>query len=56
MIPDHHEPLVSVELFMRVQEMLAVNRKRTTPAEPGNFLLTKLLICGGCGLADGGAP
>jgi site-specific DNA recombinase len=49
-IANHHEALVGVELFMRVQELLSSNRKRTTPLRGrGDFLLTKLLICGACG-------
>jgi hypothetical protein len=50
-IPNHHEPLISVEVFMRAQELLAANRKRTTPApNRGDFLLTKLLVCAACGV------
>ncbi|HEY7309514.1 MAG TPA: recombinase family protein [Gemmataceae bacterium] len=49
-IPNHHEPLVSPETFARVQELLAANKTRTTPApNRGDFLLTKLLFCGACG-------
>jgi len=50
LIADHHEAIIPVELFNRVQDLLASNRTRTTPApDRGNFLLTKLLFCGSCG-------
>jgi DNA invertase Pin-like site-specific DNA recombinase len=49
-IPNNHEPLVPVGLFMRVQELLAANRTRATPAPSrGDFALAKLLVCGSCG-------
>src|SRR5205823_2244841 len=49
-VENYHEPLVSVELFTRAQDLLAKNRTRTTPApNRGDFLLTKMLICGSCG-------
>jgi DNA invertase Pin-like site-specific DNA recombinase len=48
--PDAHEPLVSRELFERVQARLRGNRGRTTPhAGGGAFALSKLLVCGHCG-------
>jgi site-specific DNA recombinase len=47
---NHHEPLVSQELFDRVQALLSANVTRTTPIKDrGDFLLTKLLTCGSCG-------
>jgi DNA invertase Pin-like site-specific DNA recombinase len=49
-IPDSHEPLVSADTFRRVQERLAANRFRSTPCPGrGDFLLSRLLVCGGCG-------
>jgi DNA invertase Pin-like site-specific DNA recombinase len=49
-IPNNHPALVPVDLFTQVQELLAGNQKRTTPApNRGDFLLTKLLVCGSCG-------
>jgi DNA invertase Pin-like site-specific DNA recombinase len=48
--PNSHEPLVSRELFERVQARLHGNRGRTTPhANGGSFVLSKLLVCGHCG-------
>jgi DNA invertase Pin-like site-specific DNA recombinase len=49
-LPDDHEPLVDRERFERVQAQLAGNRARTTPhPRGGNFVLSKLLVCGHCG-------
>jgi DNA invertase Pin-like site-specific DNA recombinase len=47
-VTDRHEPLVSQELFDRVQEKLRDNRGRKTVAV-GGHLLSGLLVCGHCG-------
>jgi DNA invertase Pin-like site-specific DNA recombinase len=48
--PDTHEPLIDRELFERVQARLKGNRERTTPhRNGGNFVLSRLLVCGHCG-------
>jgi hypothetical protein len=48
--PDSHEPLVSREVFARVQGQLRDNRPRTTPLHGGGgFCLGRLLVCGHCG-------
>jgi hypothetical protein len=46
-----HEPLVSREVFQKAGEVLARNRRMTTPAKrgPGFFVLTRLLVCSHCG-------
>jgi hypothetical protein len=48
--PDNHEPLISRELFERVQARLTENRRRTTPGvpRPDAYLLSGLLVCGDC--------
>jgi site-specific DNA recombinase len=47
---DSHPPLVSRELFERVQGLLAENRKRKTPLpRGGDFILSGILVCGHCG-------
>jgi site-specific DNA recombinase len=47
---DHHEPLIERETFERVQGRLIANQGRTTPAPGGgNFVLSKILVCGHCG-------
>jgi DNA invertase Pin-like site-specific DNA recombinase len=49
-VADAHEPLVSRDLFEKVQARLRVNQKLTTPLPGGGpFLLTGLLVCGNCG-------
>jgi DNA invertase Pin-like site-specific DNA recombinase len=49
-VADSHEPLVSPELFALVQERMSANRTRTTPApNRGDFLFSKLVVCGKCG-------
>jgi DNA invertase Pin-like site-specific DNA recombinase len=49
-VPDTHEPLVGRDLFARVQARLQGAQKVTTPhPDGGNFLLTRLLVCGHCG-------
>jgi site-specific DNA recombinase len=59
-IPNTHEPLVEADTFNRVQELIKENSKRTCPVRGrGDFLLTGLIHCGGCGIkmvgrADGG--
>jgi DNA invertase Pin-like site-specific DNA recombinase len=48
--PDVHEPLVSREVFERVQARLKGNRRMTTPhPNGGDFALSRLLVCGHCG-------
>lgn len=50
MIPDFHEPLVTNELFQKVQRLLQENRTRTTPSpNRGDYLFLKLIVCGACG-------
>jgi DNA invertase Pin-like site-specific DNA recombinase len=45
-----HEPLVSREVWEKVQAKLAGNRGRTTPqVNGGKWLLAKMLVCGQCG-------
>jgi DNA invertase Pin-like site-specific DNA recombinase len=49
-VPDVHEPLVSRELFEKVQQKLDRNKGNTTPLPKGGlFTLTGLLVCGDCG-------
>jgi DNA invertase Pin-like site-specific DNA recombinase len=49
-VPDHYEALVSRDLFERVQARLKGNQGNTTPhVGGGEFLLSKLLVCGHCG-------
>ena len=48
--PDSWEPLVDRETFERVQARLKGNRGMTTPhRNGGEFLLSRLLVCGHCG-------
>jgi DNA invertase Pin-like site-specific DNA recombinase len=48
--PDAWEPLVDRETFERVQARLKGNRDATTPhRNGGDFLLSRLLVCGHCG-------
>ena len=47
---DTHEPLVDRETFARVQARLRGNKTRTTPhPNGGEFVLSRLLVCGHCG-------
>jgi DNA invertase Pin-like site-specific DNA recombinase len=49
-IPDDHEPLVSREVFERVQARLAHNLTLTAPQGAGGcFVLNRLLVCKHCG-------
>jgi DNA invertase Pin-like site-specific DNA recombinase len=49
-VPDTHEPLVSRELFEKVQAKLEENKTHTSPGPKGGpFLLSGLLVCGSCG-------
>jgi DNA invertase Pin-like site-specific DNA recombinase len=49
-VEETHEPLVSRELFAKVQRNLDANRGRTSPAPKcGLFVLSGLLACGHCG-------
>lgn len=54
---DAHEPLVTQELFGRVQERLALNKRRTRAAS-GAYPLSGLIRCTYCGrhYAGGGGP
>jgi DNA invertase Pin-like site-specific DNA recombinase len=48
--PDAHEPLIDRDTFERVQARLQGNRSLTTPHRcGGNFVLSRLLVCGHCG-------
>lgn len=49
-VPNTHGPLIDRETFARVQARLEGNRSLTTPhAGGGDFVLSKLLVCGHCG-------
>jgi DNA invertase Pin-like site-specific DNA recombinase len=49
-LPDHHEALVSRDLFERVQARLAGNQTATAPQGGGGpFVLNRMLVCGHCG-------
>jgi DNA invertase Pin-like site-specific DNA recombinase len=49
---DSHEPLVDRETFQRVQARLRENRDLKTPHRGGgDFVLSRLLVCGHCGSA-----
>jgi DNA invertase Pin-like site-specific DNA recombinase len=48
--PDTHEPLVDRATFQRVQARLRHNRELKTPRRNGgDFVLSRLLVCGHCG-------
>jgi Recombinase/Recombinase zinc beta ribbon domain len=48
-LPDNHAALVERDRFAEVQARLVRRRLRTTPyVGGGNFLLSKLLVCGHC--------
>jgi DNA invertase Pin-like site-specific DNA recombinase len=48
--PESHEALVDRDLFEAVQARLKDNKGRSTPHQGGgNFVLSKLLVCGHCG-------
>jgi DNA invertase Pin-like site-specific DNA recombinase len=48
--PQAHEPLIDRNTFERVQVRLRLNQEATTPyREAGNFVLSRLLVCGHCG-------
>jgi DNA invertase Pin-like site-specific DNA recombinase len=48
--PEAHEALVDRDLFEQVQARLKDNKQRSTPHPGGgNFVLSKLLVCGHCG-------
>src|SRR5262249_46558629 len=50
LVPGHHEPLVDIDLFQRVQQRLQKNQKHNAPHPGGGpFLLSRLLICAHCG-------
>jgi DNA invertase Pin-like site-specific DNA recombinase len=50
--PGTHEPLVDRGTFERVQARLKGNRELTTPRQGGgDFVLSRLLVCGHCGSA-----
>jgi site-specific DNA recombinase len=49
-IPESHPPLIDITLFDRVQELLTLNKRNTTPSrENGDYLFTGLLVCADCG-------
>jgi site-specific DNA recombinase len=49
-VPDTHEPLVSRELYEKVQARLADNKTRTSPLPAKDqYTLTGLVVCGQCG-------
>lgn len=52
-VPATHPPLVTRDLFDRVQALLAANRSRTNPRNPRadryQYLLSGLVECGRCG-------
>ncbi len=49
-LKDQHEPLVTPEVFDKVQEHLAANRIRTSPArKKATYPLSQLLLCSHCG-------
>jgi DNA invertase Pin-like site-specific DNA recombinase len=43
-----HEPLVSVEMFEKVQLMLAERKKRTAPRKSDKFVFSSMLRCAVC--------
>ncbi len=48
--PEAHEPLIDRETFERVQARLRGNQGNTTPhPNGGNFILSRMLVCGHCG-------
>jgi len=55
MIKDTHEPIVSKELFNRVQDLIKERQPKETPARvtASTYLLSGLLRCGKCGSAYG---
>jgi DNA invertase Pin-like site-specific DNA recombinase len=46
--PNCHEPLVSVELFEKVQLMLRDRKKRTAPRKSDKFIFSALIRCAVC--------
>lgn len=52
-IPQTHEAIVDRDLFERVQTVLTQNKKYTSPTKPGggDYVLSKVLVCGHCGSA-----
>ena len=49
-LPDAHPAVIDRETFDRVQERLKANRSHTTPHRGGgDFLFSRLLVCGNCG-------
>lgn len=53
-----HEAIVTREQFQKVQEVIAGNRKRTTPkrADEADYLFTRMLVCSRCGSFMVGRP
>lgn len=48
-VKDHHEPIISRDLFLRVQEVVAERGKRTAPTARTNYPLSGRLVCASCG-------
>lgn len=52
-VDGHHKPLVSMELWEKVQKLLDVQRmaypKHSRSQQPANYILKGLLRCGACG-------
>ena len=51
LIPDKNPPIVSKEVFEKVQKMAADSRKKRKNVSPRNFLLRGMVKCGCCGYA-----
>lgn len=50
-VENTHPAIVDRDTFQRVQEVLAENRKRTSPKTKtlGRYLLSRMVVCGRCG-------
>jgi hypothetical protein len=48
-VPGAYTPIVSLELFERVQERLRSNKRQTSPTQGRPFYFTGLVYCGHCG-------
>lgn len=48
-VPDRHEPLISQELFDRVQTRMDWNKGGRKPSSRGGYLFSGLAVCGKCG-------